>query len=113
MDASAVSEMISTPRFPSVLAAKRARLSGTCPRMRGAVSTKTQRGSDPPQAGMPPQRTFGQLLQLGDGFDSREARAGKDEREAPLGALGIGVGELDPAQHVVAQADRVADVLER
>jgi len=28
------------------------------------------------------------------------------------GALGIGVSELDPAQHVVAQADRVADVLE-
>ena len=62
---------------------------------------------------MSPQRTFGQLLQLGDGFDSREAGAGEDEREAPLGALGIGVGELDPAQHVVAQADRVADVLER
>ena len=62
---------------------------------------------------MPPQRTFGQLLQLGDGFDSREAGAGEDEREAPLGALGVGVGELDLAQHVVAQADRVADVLQR
>ena len=81
--------------------------------MRGAVSTKTQRGRMPVEARMPPQRTLGQFLKLGDGFDAREAGAGEDEGEAALRAARVGVGELDLAQHVVAQADRVADVLER
>ena len=61
---------------------------------------------------MPPERTLGQFLELGDGFDAREAGAGEDEREPPRRARRVGVGELDLAQHVVAQADRVADVLE-
>ena len=51
MDASAVEERISTPRPDSVRAANRARLSGTCPRMRGPESTKTQRGRTPAKRG--------------------------------------------------------------
>jgi len=61
---------------------------------------------------MPPERTFGQFLELGDGFDTREAGAGEDECEATRRRVRVRVGELDPAQHVVAQPDRVADVLE-
>ena len=70
-------------------------------------------GLDVGQSRVAAQRAGRQLLQLGERLDAGEAGAGEHEREPALGRLGRGVGEVDLAQHVVAQADRVADVLER
>jgi hypothetical protein len=60
-----------------------------------------------------PQRAGDQLLQLGDRLDAGEPGAGEHEGQPPGGALRRGVGELDLAQHLVAQADRIAHVLDR
>ena len=67
---------------------------------------------DAVQSRVAAQRAGGQLLQLGERLDAGEARAGEHEREPALGRLGRRVGELDLPQHVVAEADGVADVLE-
>ena len=61
---------------------------------------------------MAAQRAGHELLELGDRLDAREPGAGEHERQPARGALGRGVGELDLAQHLVAQADRVGEVLE-
>ena len=69
-------------------------------------------GPDVSQARVAAQRLLGHLGDLGDRLDAREAGAGDDEGQPPLGGVRRGVGQLDLAQDVVAQADRVAEVLE-
>ena len=64
------------------------------------------------QARVVAQRLLGHLRDLGDRLDAGEAGARDDEGQPPRGGVGRGVGELDLAQDVVAQADRVAEVLE-
>ena len=112
-DSSDVPVRISTPRL-------RERAGGEAREPLGRLAEDPRRavdehpaGLDAGQARVAAQRAGGQLLQLGQRLDAREARAGEHEREPALGAVRRGVGELDLAQHVVAQTDRVAHVLER
>ena len=78
-----------------------------------APSTSTQRGLTWARRGWLAQRVLGHLRDLGDRLDAGEAGAGDDEGQPPRAArVGRGVGELDLAQDVVAQADRVAEVLQ-
>jgi hypothetical protein len=51
-------------------------------------------------------------VQLGDDLDAGEARSGEDERQPRGSLLRHGVGELDLAQDVIAQPDRVGQVLQ-
>ena len=90
----------------------RARLSGTCPRMRGPESTKTQRGRTPARRGC--RRSAPSVSSWSSATASTPAKPApaKTNVRRRCGARRLGVGELDLAQHVVAQPDRVADVLE-
>ena len=112
-EASAAPVRISMPRRSSVRAAERASVSGVCDRIRGAGSTSTKRGLDVAQAAVPAQRPGHELLELRERLHAGEARAGEDERQPALRLLGRRVGELDLAQDVVAQPDRVRQVLQR
>jgi hypothetical protein len=67
---------------------------------------------DVAQAAMAAQRPGRQLMQLGHGLDAGEPGAADHERQAARRVLGGRVGEVDLAQDVVAQADRVGQVLE-
>ncbi len=60
------------------------------------------------------QRVADEVRELGERLDSRVARSDEDEREVRLGALAVvlGRGRFEPAQHVVAELDRVREVLE-
>ena len=60
------------------------------------------------------QRVADEVGELGERLDARVARSDEDEREVRLGALAVvlGRGRLEPAQHVVAEVDRVGEVLE-
>ena len=97
---------------PSVRAAKRARLSGTCPRMRGAESTKTQRGRTPARRGCRRSAPSASSCSSATASTPAKPAPAKTNVSRRSRARRVGVGELDLAQHVVAQADRVADVLE-
>ena len=103
---------ISMPRRPSVRAAKRARPSGVWPRIRCARSTSTQRGSTPASRGW--RRSAPATSSWSSAIASTPAKPAPANTNVSRRAarVGRGVGELDLAQHVVAQADRVAEVLE-
>ena len=68
--------------------------------------------ADVGQARVAAQRLVGHLGDLGDRLDAGEAGARDDEGQPPRGGVRRGVGQLDLAQDVVAQADRIAEVLE-
>ena len=53
-----------------------------------------------------------ELPRLGEGFDPRVAGPDEDEAQVALGAARVGVGEVERSQDLVAQPDRVGDVLE-
>ena len=103
---------ISTPRLASVRSAKRASPSGVWPRMRCAPSTSTQRGLTWARRGW--------WRSASSAISETSAIASTPEKPAPattkvsrrVGGVRRGVGELDLAQDVVAQADGVAEVLE-
>ena len=60
------------------------------------------------------QRVADEIRKLGERLDSRVTRSDEDEREVRLCALAVvfGRGRFEPLQHVVAEIDRVCDVLE-
>ena len=60
-----------------------------------------------------PQRVVDQLPHLGEGLHAGVPGTHEDERQVSSGVAGVGLGGVEPADHVVAQADGVADVLER
>jgi hypothetical protein len=100
-------------------AAARERAGGEARQPVGHLAEDPRRAIDehPPrldavEPGVAPQRALGELLELGERLDAGEARAREDEGEPPLGGVRGGVGELDLAQHVVAQVDRVGHALE-
>lgn len=64
------------------------------------------------QPPVPPKRVGGQLVELGDRLHAGEPGTGNDERQPARCALRRGVSELDLAQNVVAQPDRVGEVLQ-
>lgn len=68
---------------------------------------------DAPEPRVAAQGVGGELVQLGGGLDAGVAGPGEDERQPRGGGVGRRVGELDQAQDVAAQADRVGEVLER
>ena len=98
---------------PSVRAAKRARPSGVWPRIRGAaVDQHPARAATSPAAGggaAPPRRALAAPRSASTPAKPAPAMT-KVSRARPR--LGGGVGQLDLAQDVVAQADRVGQVLE-
>ena len=54
-----------------------------------------------------------ELPQLGQRLDARVAGTDEDEDEVAARVARVGLGEVELAEHVVAQADGVAEVLER
>ncbi len=60
------------------------------------------------------QRVADEIRKLGKRLDSRVAGSDEDEREVRLCTLAVvlGRGRFEPAQHVVAEVDRVGEVLE-
>ena len=57
-------------------------------------------------------RAAHEVVQLGERLDAGVAGAYEREREPPLGGVEVGVREVELVQHVVAQRDRVGEVLE-
>ena len=60
------------------------------------------------------ERVADEIRKLGERLDSRVTRSDEDEREVRLCSLAVvfGRGRFEPLQHVVAEIDRVCDVLE-
>ena len=61
-----------------------------------------------------PRRVPGHVLELGERLDARVAATDEHERQcpAPLRFVVDGGGEIESTQHLVAQGDRLLDVLE-
>ena len=113
-DASVVEVWISTPR-PAEL------LRGVLAEARRDLGQDLRRRVDEHPAQSRPlelrvvtQRVADEIRELGERLDARIARSDEDERQVCLGALAVvlGRGRLEPAQHVVAELDRVGEVLE-
>ena len=103
-------------------AARRARAPRTRPavggisgRIFGAASTSTQRWRAVAEARVVAQRVLHEIGELRERLDARVAGADEDEGQVRR-SRGAGsssrVGGLELAQHVVAQVDRVREVLE-
>ena len=77
------------------------------------ASTSSQRRGTP-QLRVVAGRVAAQVLELGHRLDARVAAADEHEREpAPaLGLVGSGRGQLELAEHVVSQVDRLGHALE-
>ena len=58
------------------------------------------------------QRLAHEVVRLGQRLDAGVAGAHEGEGQPPLGVLEIGIGQLELVQDVVAQGDRVGQVLE-
>ena len=88
--------------------------SPTSGRIRPAASTSTQRMSFGSRLRVVPRRVAGHVLELGERLDARVAAADEHERErpTPLRLVVDGGGEIESTQHLVAQGDRLLDVLE-
>ena len=58
------------------------------------------------------ERVAHEVVRLGERLDAGIAGADEGEGQPPLRALGVGVGQLELVEDVVAQGDRVGQVLE-
>ena len=85
---------------------------GISGRIFGAASTSTQRcGAS--RGRVVAERVAHEVGELGERLDARVAGADEDEREVARRALGVAPRRrLELLQHVVAEVDRVGEVLE-